>query len=84
MSASTKEQDDWGYTYDLLAFKVDTLNERLQGAKTLPIQYIMDDNDVPKEKRIKLLNDMINSMSVELGERVANGDFPELKKMFEK
>ena len=84
MSASTKEQEDWGYTYDLLAFKVDTLNERLQGAKTLPIQYIMDDNDIPKEKRIKLLNDMINGLSVELGERVANGDFPGLKKMFDK
>ena len=83
MSASTNDQDDWGYTYDLLAFKVDTLNERLQGTKTLPIQYIMDDNDIPKEKRIKLLNDMIDSMSIEIGERVANGDFPNLKKIFD-
>ena len=82
MSASKKEEYDWGYEYDLLAFKVDTLNERLHGGKILPIQYIMDDNDIPKHKRIKLLNDMIDSLSIEIGERVANGDFPNLKKMF--
>lgn len=79
-----KDEEDWKYNYDLLAYKVDTMNEKLQGGKTLPIQYIFDDNDVPKHKRIKLLNDMINSLSVEMGEAVANGNFPELKKMFDK
>ena len=79
-----KDEEDWKYNYNLLAFKVDTMNEKLQGGRTLPIQYIFDDNDIPKHKRIKLLNDMINSLSVEIGERVAGGDFPNLKEMFDK
>ena len=74
MSASTKEREDWGYTYDLLAFKVDTMNERLQETKVIPIQHVMDDNNIPKEKRIKLLNDMINTLGSEIGKRVANGE----------
>jgi len=79
-----KDLEEWKYNYDLLSYKVDTLNEMIQGKKTLEIQYIFDDNDIPKFKRIKLLNDMINSLSVEIGEATANGRFPELKEMFDK
>lgn len=79
-----KDEEEWNYNYDLLACKVDTMNEKLQGCKTLPIQYVFDDNEIPKHKRIKLLNDMINSMAVEFGERVSYGDFPEIKKIFDK
>ena len=79
-----KDEEEWLYNYDLLAFKVDTMNEKLNRGQTLPIQYIFDDMDIPKHKRIKLLNDMINSLAIEIGESVANGEFPELKKMFDR
>jgi len=85
MSFEEEKTFDFDYEYDLRCFKVDTMNKKLNGGKdVLPIAYIMDDNEIPKEKRIKLLDQMINSLAVEIGEAVANGDLPELKKLFEK
>ena len=75
----TDSDYDYGYDYDLLCFKVDTLNHKISGTKNFPIAYIFDDNFIAKDKRLKLLNDMIDSLSVELGLLIAQGKLPELK-----
>lgn len=73
-------REKWNYDHDLLCDKVDMMNRKLNEGMTLPIGFIMDQENIPLHKRIKLLNDMINSLAVELAEAVANGKFPELKK----
>lgn len=57
---------DFDYEYELLCFKVDTMNERVVKGKIMPIDYILDQECVPKKKRIKMLNDMIIYLSNEI------------------
>ena len=85
MSVEEEKEFDFDYEYDLRCFKVDTMNTKMNGGnEVLPIAYIMDDNEIPKEKRLKLLDQMINSLAIEIGQAVANGDFKDLKKLFDK